>query len=661
MKKLFIPLLFICLSGASCKKFLDTVPTDFAVPEQYYNTEGQLNEALAGVYSALTTTATYGLYQPFFYAAGTDAEYYKVNTTSPHPAYYNISPSEPRLYSTWRDLYDGINRANNLLANIGKPKMSENTRQVIRGEALFLRAYMYFLLVTQWGDVPLKLEPTMDSRKVNHAAAPARMVYEQVLRDLKEANSLVNTYAENGTCVRVSKTAVQAMLARVCLKMAGEPLKDASRLQEARDWADSVIQSGQHSLHPDYKQIFINESADIYNDAYDEVIWEIDFYGNNYGALDLGGRWSIYMGVRNTDFNYGYAYGYGGVTAYLFKLYQDGDLRRDWAIAPYTYYRNNGDIKVITPSTDIYSRVSGKWRREYEKVLPKNNEYNSTNFPVIRYADVLLMYAESENELSGPTQSALDALNAVRRRAYGYPANTPVSSVSVVNDIKLNAGGNAGYLKTVPLIPVTLSGGGGTGAEGLASVSVTTGKVTAILVTNPGRGYTSAPAVTIGTPWQANTSYPAGTQVFYNNSLYTVTTSGSSTATPPTHTSGASDPSVTGLVFTYAGTKATGTATIGSSEVDITSVSQEALHEAIRAERARELSFEGLRKFDLIRWGIFLPRLKEIEADMTATMPSTLKYAIRAYTNAEAKHVWFPIPEMELTLNKEMQQNELWK
>jgi hypothetical protein len=195
----------------------------------------------------------------------------------------------------------------------------------------------------------------------------------------------------------------------------------------------------------------------------------------------------------------------------------------------------------------------------------------------------------------------------------------------------------------------------------VASVSATTGKVTAISVTNPGLGYSSAPTITIGTPWQANTNYPAGTQVFNNNNLYTVATSGSSTTTPPVQTSGDSNPAATGIVFTYAGTKATGTASIGSSVVDLTGLGQDSLRNAIREERARELCFEGLRKFDLIRWGIFVPRMKEIAADMTATMPSSLKYAIKAYNNVEEKHVWFPIPELELTLNKGMQQNPLWK
>jgi starch-binding outer membrane protein, SusD/RagB family len=661
MKKIALSLLILSCVITSCKKFLDTKPTDFIVPEHYYNTEQQLNEALSGVYNSLTTVATYGLQQNFYLVGTTDEGYYKLSTTSPHPLYYNITSAEARISNTWNDLYKGIDRANYLLANINKPTMDEQHRNAIKGEALFLRAYMYYLLVTQWGDVPLLLTPTVDGRDVNHPATPSKDVYAQIYSDMKTAKDLVNDYSASGTPVHVSKTAVEAMMARLCLKMAGEPLLDIAKYTDARAWADSVIQSHVHSLNLDYKQVFINECADQFDNAYKEVLWEIDFYGNNIGALQAGGRWSIYMGVRNVDKDIGYSYGYQGATGYLYKLYSPGDLRRDWAIAPYNFLGNSGTTKVLVVPADAYSRNEGKWRREYETVLPRNTEFSPTNYPIIRYSDVLLMFAEADNEINGPTARSFDALNMIRRRAFGLSVTTPIASVSVIKDITLSTTGNTGYLKTVATIPVTLSGGGGTGASATASVSTTTGKVTAIAITNPGLGYTSVPTVTIGTPWQSNTSYPAGTQVFNGNNLYTVVTTGSSTTTAPTNTSGTSDPNITGIGFTYAGTKATGTASIATATVDMNGLNQDAFRSAIRDERARELCFEGIRKFDLIRWGIFIPQMKMIEADMNTNLPSSLKYAVREYTNVSERDKLFPIPTLELSLNSALQQNPLWK
>jgi hypothetical protein len=657
----FSILVLCCIIGTSCKKFLDTKPSDFVVPEQYYNSEQQLNEALSGVYSSLTTTSTYSLFQNFYLTAGNDVEYYKLNTATPHPANYNILPSEPKINNTWNDLYKGIDRANYLLANINKPAMDETKRGAIKGEALFLRAYMYFLLVTQWGDVPMLLEPTVDAAKVNNPATPSRQIYEQILKDMTEAKDLVNDYSKNGTPVHVSKTAVEGILARVCLKMAGEPLKDVSKFTDARAWADSVIQSQVHSLNPDYKQVFINECADQFDNAYKEVLWEIDFYGNNIGALQLGGRWSIYQGIRNTDMTVGYSYGYGGATGYLYKLYPAGDLRRDWAISPFYWLGNAGQTEVYLLPTDVYSRTEGKWRRKYETVLPRNSEFSPTNFPMLRYSDILLMYAEADNELNGPTQRDYDAINSVRRRAFGLNPNTAATTVSVVSSITLSAIGNTGYSKTILNIPVTITGGGGTGATAIASVSNTTGKVIAISVLNPGAGYSSTPTATIGTAWQANTAYTAGDQVFNGNYLYTVVNSGNSNSTPPTQTSGTSTNAVTGVAFTYAGLKATGTASIATSAVDVSGLSQSTFRDLIREERARELCFEALRKFDLIRWGTFISRMKDMEIDMKTNLPSTLQYAVKAYTNVSEKDKLFPIPSLELSLNSALQQNPLWQ
>jgi starch-binding outer membrane protein, SusD/RagB family len=660
MKRIIISIIaLLTICATSCKKFLDTKPTDFVVPEQYYNNEQQLNEALAGVYSSLTTTGIYGLSLSFNDVIGNDEGFYKNTSSAPFAGIYNIEVSDAGINNTWNDLYDGINLANNLLANINKPVMDEQKRNVIKGEALFLRAFMYFQLVTMWGDVPMLLDPTVDSRKVNNPATPSKDIYAQILKDMEEAKDIVNDYTTNGTPTHVSKTAIEGMLARVCLKMAGEPLMDIAKYKDARDWADSVIQSHVHSLNPDYKQIFINECADLF-DANKEVLWEIDFYGNNMGGKSMGGRWAKVMAVRNVDKDM-YAEGFLGSTPFLYNLYSPGDLRRDWAIAPYSIYKSNGTIKVITPPNDIYSRVCGKWPREYEDVQPLSTVYSPTNYPIIRYSDVLLMFAEADNEINGPTPQAYDAINSIRRRAYGLPTTTPVDSVSVVNNIILSTTGNTGYDKTINTIPVTISGGGGTGATAQASVSPATGKVTAVGVTNPGSGYTSIPTITIGTGWQPNTSYLVGTQVFNGNNLYTVTASGTSTSIPPTQNSGASDPNITGATFAYAGLNAKGTASIATSNVDISNLSPSAFRDTIRSERARELCYEGLRKFDLIRWGIFIPRMKEIETYLTAVMPASLKYVIQGYTNVSDKYKLFPIPLKELSLNSALQQNPLWQ
>ena len=122
----------LAICATSCKKFLDTKPTDFVVPEQYYNNEQQLNEALAGVYSSLAETGTYGLSLSFNDVIGNDEGFYKNTTPNPFPANYDIVESDAGINSTWNALYEGVNYANNLLANINKPEMDETRRNVIK-------------------------------------------------------------------------------------------------------------------------------------------------------------------------------------------------------------------------------------------------------------------------------------------------------------------------------------------------------------------------------------------------------------------------------------------------------------------------------------------------------------------------------------------------
>lgn len=527
MKKITgLLVIMICMTGMSCKKLLETTPTDFSSPEQYYATEQQLNEALAGIYSSLTTDGTYSLYLSLFLAHGSDEAFYKVNTVTTNAMVYDHNPADVYVDATWRDLYKGINRANYLLANINKPAMDETKRNVIKGEALFLRAFMYFHLVSNWGDVPLLLDPTTDSRDAGRERTPQKEVYDQILQDMTTARELVNGYAENGGPVHISKTAIAGMLARVCLKMAGEPLKDITKYNDARKWASEVIQSGLHKLNTDYKQVFINETADRYDNQYNEVLWEIEFYGNNSGSLKMGGRFVNYATTLNTDAAAGYAYERIGATGMLYKMYDAADLRRDWCIAPYSFKGNKGTEEVMKAPADIYSRSCGKWRRKYESVLPRNTDYGPTNFPVIRYADVLLMFAEADNEINGaPSAAAYQAINEVRRRAYGK------------------------------LLPYA---------------------------TNP-------------------------------------------------------------------------------EEADLKGLSKETFRKELQNERARELAFEALRKADLIRWGIFIDVMKATGNDITQNAPAALKYAARGYTNVAEKHKLLPVPSLEMSVNKSMEQNPLWK
>ncbi len=264
---------------------------------------------------------------------------------------------------------------------------------------------------------------------------------------MQEAEKLVFDIDALGYNERISKTGVQAVLARVFLKMAGEPLKDETRYADALEYADKVITSARHELNPDYAQIFINHSQDINESG--ECIWEIGMYGNKIGTVDLAGSVGVENGILCRDESIGYSGGPMKASKRLYDSYGEGDLRKDWNVAPYYYNvveetKVNEETqetevvqvtkKVMFSATQIYNRNPGKWRREYE-TGQKARLFNSTNFPVIRYSDVLLMKAEAENAVNGPTDEAYDAINQVRRRAYGKPVHTADATVDLPADL----------------------------------------------------------------------------------------------------------------------------------------------------------------------------------------------------------------------------------
>lgn len=449
MKKLLFLLSIMAVTMVSCKKFLNTEPVDKISIKQYYTDENGLKQALAGVYDPLGLY--YGNDVIKIFNSCTDEGYYARNNTF-GVATNSYDASNANIAGLWAMCYRGIDRANTLIANIDLPKMDETKRQNILGEALFLRGYYHFLLVQYFGNVPIKLEPTTNPADVFVSQSPAKAVYEQVLKDMKEAETKVSTSSALGFSGRVSKTVVEGILARVCLQMAGYPLNDNSKYAEALSWAKKVQTSGEHalktSINPSsawsynaytaatpsvkqtlstaYSQIFINQAQDLYDTK--ESMWEIEFNGDRGGAYNelggLGSQNGITMTATPFQGTIGYSYGYVRGTARLYKAYGAGDLRRDWALTTFTYNATTGAEVGIT-ATSGYGRDCAKWRRIYEKnTTLKDKNQTAINAPVLRYADVLLMLAEAENQVNGPTAIAYDAVNQVRRRGYGLDINT---------------------------------------------------------------------------------------------------------------------------------------------------------------------------------------------------------------------------------------------
>jgi hypothetical protein len=621
MKRIYyLPIVIFLLGASSCEKFLETKPTDFLSTSTYYNTEGELLSARAGVYNNLAAAQVWGHYANYLLGWQADVSYMNRLTLN-GPFNYNYSGADPYMNGCWNVLWDGVNRANVLLANLDKNQaIDQSFRDKIRGECLFLRGYYYFLLVQYWGGVPVKTTPTASVTDVNIARSSVQEVYDQILADMTAAEPLVPGIKELGFGGAVSKSAVRGMLARVCLTMAGDPLKDVSKYQDAKTWAKKVMDDvdAGHSLNPSYPNIFIELAQNKYDIG--ENIWEAEYYGNNiddsksYAEYTSTGWINGVTSVTGSITGRGDAY--MSITAPFYNVFEDGDLRKWWSIAHFTY------VKVTDPAQNGLKLMKGipasekdkwvyqpaKFRREYEPessrfVGANSPTYNATNHPLLRYSDVLLMFAEAENAINGPTAEAIAAVNKVRERAW----STGVKSIEITN-------GGSGYT-VAPT--VTFSAGNGSTATGKAVISG--GQVTAIVLDRDTTGVT-----------------------FYNEGKYT---------DPPAITISGGD-----------GSGAEATATIYSvQDGDVTpaqSASKETFLSLIQDERMREFNMEGQRKADLLRWGIFVKVNQDV--GNTAQQDSPGSAFVLSFSRVSGRDVLMPIPDAEMTNNQLMTQNPGW-
>lgn len=434
-------ILFIALTatlGLSSCNFLDTEVYGSMDEGKLYYDEKTCMAGLTGVYDKLGAQGAYGYNLWGKIEAGTDLMvYYKTNPNISSICYNNYNNNNDVIEGTWKDLYEGINRANDYISLIESRSDQDcggkKNKEMFLAEAKALRAIFYMNLVAGWGEVPLKTKPTADLKDMPIKKSPQADIYELITSDLIYAEKFCLSADELDAPGRISKTAVQGLLARNYMWQAGYPVY-ADTWEDALFWANEVRNSGLHFLHKDegsvngYRQVFINLAADKYDLKYRECMLEVEFYGNGVNdKSNESGRLGRNIGVPNsaaTDPNVPFNYGYFDATKFLVKKYEDEDLRKWWNIADYKYEKQeDGTVKQIF-KTDAQKLTTidgkpGKWRTEYEVVRPWGRNGSAINFPILRYADVLLMIAESSVMVaSAPTQEAVDALNEVRRRAH---------------------------------------------------------------------------------------------------------------------------------------------------------------------------------------------------------------------------------------------------
>ena len=466
MKKIFNKIFVVsglCVALSSCS-FLDVEPQVICA-DTFYNTEKEVQYGLAGVYGVMSNEALYGNYYSLMYSNIDDLCYFNRDQGSNLLQFQRHTAGTSQIYDIWVELYQGVRNANAFMEAVVKTNFDPNG--VYYNEARFLRAYYHFLLAQAWGDVPVRKQAVTTHDQVMVAVTPQFEVLSWVASEMEACVNLATESLED-TPSRIAKTTVQGILARVYLFMAGESVKGGDKadlLSKAMNCADAVIKSGKHQLNPDYSQVFKNMIMDQYDKQYRESMWEVDFLGDRSSAENwTNGRIGDVIGLQSTGssgfdtWNCNYSYGQYDGSLKLWDLYwrtdrtEDEhelatitDKRQDWNLPPYNYAGNDKQppygsgltsgksIVSIDKTPYVYDNKStnndplaapairncGKYRREVEYEGHKSAKflYTTINYPILRYSDVLLMFAEASNELSGVTQEAYDCVKAVRDRA----------------------------------------------------------------------------------------------------------------------------------------------------------------------------------------------------------------------------------------------------
>ena len=404
LKYNLIAIALLGFSFSSCSDFLEQNPQTDLSENDFYKTADDILSAVNGAYSSLQEGDIYGNWYVFGEIPSDNTRNQlsgSVTTQNEFDQFY-IDTQNSMIANFWKAAYKVINRTNTILGRIDGIEINTELANRYKLECKFIRALMYFNLVRVYGDVPLVLKEISISESYDILREPKENVYNQIIADLKEAQDLPVSYstAEDG---RATQGAAKALLANVYMTL--------HKYAEAETILAEIINSGRYSLLENtpgslnidgYKNVFspVNHNSK-------EGIFEIQFLKGGYGE---GSNYANNFAPENSGTNVVAVGGTGGNNIPemdIYNAYEEGDLRRDFSMS-LGYYDNRKNNEWVE-SRYVCKFMDG----------PYQNNDASNNYPVIRYADVILMYAEALNQ-NGKTAEACKYLNMTRRRGFGY-------------------------------------------------------------------------------------------------------------------------------------------------------------------------------------------------------------------------------------------------
>lgn len=422
----FIPALALGLTVAGCRNDVALTDPNRPSTQTFWHTSSDAIAGINATYQGLLYLGTFLRWQGFTYDIRSDIGF----SPSPWTDLANFNKFTFASYDfdvnrdTWNDSYTAIFRANQVIANVPKIAMDPVLRDRIVGEAKFLRALMYFHLITLYGgNIPMPLTPPTPSERP--ASAGAAAVWAQIEKDLQDAVKVLPASYSGADIGRATSGAAQGMLGKVLLQQRKWSAAAAALLP--------VIQSGRYSLASDYASNFTPAGA---NNS--ESLFEVQV-----GSPQLASSQGVWgLNIAKMIGPCGPSYCDGRPTRWYFNQFFPDTTNRavyDPRLDATIFWNNPAGEDVYgTPFTQRYGANStALFFKKYGEYWMKDQQWDaSINYKVLRYSDILLMYAEALNEQGNPDQ-AKPYVDQVRARA-SMPPVTPALSQAAMRDTILH-------------------------------------------------------------------------------------------------------------------------------------------------------------------------------------------------------------------------------
>jgi hypothetical protein len=459
----FVVVIMAIVLTVGCKKYTEVDPVSQYSVAQAFSDVSNAFSAVIGAYDELQGDNGYGIRVSMYYPYDSDEGIVSGNIDNGRRGIgrYQLLLTNAELTNPFRQLYRGLEKANLCIEQIPQMTQYANGTEAekkelkrLHGEALVLRAQFLFELIRNWGDVPAPMIPAYKQTELFVPQSDRDSTYDKIIADLATAVDLLPWRTDVARNERITKGAAKALRARIALFRGGYSLRQNGQMERRPDYLtyyqiakkeceELMANRNQHTLNPNYENIWRNVTSFIYDPQY-ELIFEVGAGGGN-GNSDS--RMGNYDGPNLSNASR-YGAGGGGIIMLpnYFYAFDSVDTRRDVTVTHYAV----ATASNIKNQRRLGELNTGKYRRDWRVPLLPGTVLNvGYNWCMIRFSDVLLMYAEAVNEINGsPTPEAIAAFEEVRKRAYrgntGLIGVTPVTKAgffdAIVNERFLEFG-----------------------------------------------------------------------------------------------------------------------------------------------------------------------------------------------------------------------------